>query len=46
MRDSADRECFVESFNGKFRSGCLNDHWFVDLADAEDSDQSMAGQTD
>lgn len=26
--------CFVESFNGKFRDECLNQHWFIDLADA------------
>jgi putative transposase len=26
--------CFVESFNGKFRDECLNEHWFLDLADA------------
>lgn len=26
--------CFVESFNGKFRDECLNQHWFTDLADA------------
>jgi putative transposase len=25
---------FVESFNGKFRDECLNEHWFVSLADA------------
>ena len=25
---------FVESFNGRFRDQCLNEHWFVDLADA------------
>jgi putative transposase len=25
---------FVESFNGKFRDECLNEHWFVDLPDA------------
>lgn len=24
----------VESFNGKFRDECLNQHWFMDLADA------------
>lgn len=24
----------VESFNGKFRDQCLNEHWFVSLADA------------
>jgi putative transposase len=26
--------CYVESFNGKFRDECLNDHWFVSLDDA------------
>lgn len=26
--------CFVESFNGKFRDECLNQHWFTDLSDA------------
>ena len=26
--------CFVESFNGKFRDECLNQHWFVSLRDA------------
>jgi putative transposase len=25
---------FVESFNGKFRDACLNEHWFLDLSDA------------
>ena len=25
----------VESFNGKFRDECLNEHWFVNLADAK-----------
>ena len=25
---------YVESFNGKFRDECLNEHWFVNLADA------------
>jgi len=25
---------FVESFNGKFRDECLNEHWFQGLADA------------
>jgi putative transposase len=28
--------CFIESFNGKFRDECLNLHWFVDLPDARD----------
>jgi putative transposase len=26
--------CFVESFNGRFRDECLNLHWFVGLAQA------------
>jgi putative transposase len=25
---------FLESFNGKFRDECLNQHWFVSLAQA------------
>lgn len=25
---------YIESFNGKFRDECLNQHWFVSLADA------------
>ena len=28
------QNAFVESFNGRFRDGCLNQQWFVDLADA------------
>ena len=27
--------CFVESFNGKFRDECLNTHWFLSLNDAK-----------
>lgn len=27
---------FVESFNGKFRDECLNEHWFRDLDDAQE----------
>jgi putative transposase len=27
---------YIESFNGKFRDECLNEHWFVSLADAID----------
>jgi len=30
MPDSA----FIEAFNGRFRSECLNTHWFLTLADA------------
>ena len=28
------QNAFVESFNGKFRDACLNQHWFQDLHDA------------
>jgi putative transposase len=27
---------FIESFNGKFRTECLNQNWFLSLADARD----------
>ena len=26
----------IESFNGRFREECLNEHWFLDLADARE----------
>lgn len=29
------RNCFGESFNGRFRDECLNENWFLDLADAK-----------
>jgi putative transposase len=28
------QNAYIESFNGKFRDECLNEHWFVDLRDA------------
>jgi putative transposase len=28
------QNAYVESFNGRFRDECLNEHWFVDLQDA------------
>lgn len=28
------QDCLVESFNGKFRDECLNEHWFRDLSHA------------
>ncbi len=28
------QNAFVESFNARFRDGCLNQHWFKDLTDA------------
>jgi putative transposase len=27
---------YIESFNGKFRDECLNENWFIDLADARE----------
>ena len=27
---------YIESFNGKFRDECLNEHWFTSLAQARD----------
>ena len=29
------QNAFVESFNGRFRDECLNEHWFLHLADAQ-----------
>lgn len=29
------QNCFVESFNGKFRDECLNENWFTSVEDAE-----------
>lgn len=29
------QNAFIESFNGKFRDECLNENWFVSLADAQ-----------
>ncbi len=29
------QNAFIESFNGKFRDECLNQHWFANLAEAE-----------
>ncbi len=27
---------FIESFNGRFRDECLNEHWFTSLSDARE----------
>ena len=27
---------YIESFNGSFRDECLNVHWFLSLADAQE----------
>ena len=28
------QNCFIESFNGRLRDECLNEHWFLSVADA------------
>ncbi len=28
--------CYMESFNGKFRDECLNEHWFLSIPQARD----------
>jgi putative transposase len=28
------QNCFIESFNGRLRDECLNEHWFMSLPDA------------
>ena len=30
------QNAFIESFNGKFRDECLNENWFLDLAEARE----------
>ena len=30
------QNCYVESFNGKFRDECLNEHWFASLEEARE----------
>lgn len=30
------QNAYVESFNGKFRDECLNEHWFADLKEARE----------
>jgi putative transposase len=29
------QNAFIESFNGKFRDECLNEHWFLTLKEAQ-----------
>lgn len=30
------QNCYIESFNGRLRDECLNQHWFLSLADARE----------
>ena len=32
----SDRQGIIEAFNGRFRAECLNAHWFLSLADAQE----------
>jgi len=32
--DKPTDNAFIEAFNGRFRATCLNQHWFLTLADA------------
>ncbi|PNV28835.1 hypothetical protein xavtCFBP7764_11365 [Xanthomonas citri] len=32
----------VESCNGRLQQGCLNEHWFLSLADARSKNRSVA----
>lgn len=36
---------FIESFNGRFRAECLNAHWFLSLADAQEKLETCEGIT-
>ena len=31
---------YIESFHGKFREECLNEHWFLTLDDAQENIES------
>ena len=33
---------YIESFNGKLRDECLNENWFLDLADGAGEDRDLA----
>lgn len=33
--DKPTDNAFIESFNGKFRDECFNEHWFLNLKDAQ-----------
>ncbi|MBU1830383.1 MAG: IS3 family transposase, partial [Alphaproteobacteria bacterium] len=35
---------FIESFNGGFRAECLNQHWFMSLADAREKLEAWRGE--
>jgi hypothetical protein len=39
------QSCYIESFNGKFRDECLNENWFVNVADARRRIETTEGST-
>ena len=36
------QNAYVESFNGRLRDECLNEHWFINLAARPDRHRSLA----
>lgn len=36
-RAKPNQNAYVESFNGRLRDECLNEHWFLSLADVRDT---------
>ena len=36
MRTRPPQNTYIESWNGKFRDECLNDHWFMSLRHARE----------
>jgi transposase InsO family protein len=39
------QNAFIESFNGKFRDECLNEHWFLTLQEAQLVIEAGGGST-
>ena len=40
------QNAYIESFNGRFRDECLNEHWFTSLAHAQVAPVSRAARSD
>jgi transposase InsO family protein len=39
------QNAYIESFNGRFREECLNEHWFTSLQHAKSSSMLGSGNT-
>jgi transposase InsO family protein len=39
------QNAYIESFNGRFRDECLNEHWFTSLAHARVVIEALAART-